>query len=274
MTPAIDWTALQAAALQTSLAVGALILLVLLIRRPFAKRFGAKAAYAPWAIPFVRLILPPVPAEWSLFSQFSTAATSTTPSFTGRLEAIVAAPNDTVVVAPPSVEAPLAPAAPPSPIIESTNVLWSTLAGAPWGLILAVVWLTGAVAWLVVAQRRQQEFHALIMGDSNAPSAHVQRMADQIQDSLGVAKPILVRESLLCSGPLVTRAKKPIVLLPAWFEEDYTPAEQRDALTHEIMHVRRGDLWALHAANLFRAAQWFNPLTHLAFRAFRADQEA
>ena len=34
--------------LQTSLAVGILFFIVLLVRRPFARQFGAKAAYALW----------------------------------------------------------------------------------------------------------------------------------------------------------------------------------------------------------------------------------
>ena len=50
----IDWM------LDTLIWTGALIALVLLLRRPVAAHFGAQAAYALWLIPFVRLLLPPI----------------------------------------------------------------------------------------------------------------------------------------------------------------------------------------------------------------------
>ena len=43
---------------ETSLAVAALIALVLIIRRPFTRLFGARAAYALWLAPLTRLFLP------------------------------------------------------------------------------------------------------------------------------------------------------------------------------------------------------------------------
>jgi len=42
------------------MAVSLLIVLVLIIRRPFARMFGARAAYALWMLPFIRLVMPEV----------------------------------------------------------------------------------------------------------------------------------------------------------------------------------------------------------------------
>jgi len=49
-------------AVETALIVSVLIVLVLLFRRPVANAFGARAAYALWAAPLVRAVLPPLPA--------------------------------------------------------------------------------------------------------------------------------------------------------------------------------------------------------------------
>lgn len=46
--------------LDTLVWTGALIALVLVLRRPVAARFGARAAYALWLLPFARMILPPI----------------------------------------------------------------------------------------------------------------------------------------------------------------------------------------------------------------------
>ena len=47
---------------ETAVAVTALMLLVLALRRPVARLFGAGWAYALWAIPALRLVLPPLPS--------------------------------------------------------------------------------------------------------------------------------------------------------------------------------------------------------------------
>ena len=58
--------ALQNWAVQTGLVISVLILIILLIRRPFARMFGANAAYALWSLPLIRLFLPAlsVPQNW------------------------------------------------------------------------------------------------------------------------------------------------------------------------------------------------------------------
>ena len=44
----------------TLLATSGLILLVLLIREPVRKHFGARVAYGLWLIPALRLVMPPL----------------------------------------------------------------------------------------------------------------------------------------------------------------------------------------------------------------------
>ena len=46
--------------LETLAWTAALIALVLVLRRPVARHFGPKAAYALWLLPFLRLLLPPI----------------------------------------------------------------------------------------------------------------------------------------------------------------------------------------------------------------------
>ena len=63
------------------------------------------------------------------------------------------------------------------------------------------------------------------------------------------------------------------IVLPADFDHRFTPAERALALEHEAVHLGRGDLWWNMAALTLLALNWFSPLAHWAFRAFRADQE-
>jgi beta-lactamase regulating signal transducer with metallopeptidase domain len=53
----------------TLLYTGLLIALVLLVRRPFSRYFGAQFAYALWALPALRLLLPPIELPASMAPQ-------------------------------------------------------------------------------------------------------------------------------------------------------------------------------------------------------------
>jgi len=65
----------------TLLWTAALIGLVLLIRRPVARWLGPQTAYALWAIPAIRLILPPLQLPSWLAPEPSAEAIQTTSTF-------------------------------------------------------------------------------------------------------------------------------------------------------------------------------------------------
>ena len=290
----------------TTFAVSVLVLLVLVIRKPFAMRFGAKAAYLLWALPLARFVTPPLPSNWSLagwlgFSRPTPAAEPETANvfvaaslpdaprdgvFTAPqtetsapLELTWTAPVKTTeaVTASPAIPTPEEFTAIAAPNVEAaapagTSLLEATLAQAP--LILTCVWLTGVVLWLGRSIYQQRQFLELIAADSEPAEPATVAETARIAKQLGIKRVPDVRASLLCSGPLVTGLKNPVILLPMWFEDDYEAAERRDALVHELMHLKRRDLWAFQAARIVAATQWFNPLAYMALRAFRTDQES
>ncbi|MEL7040229.1 MAG: M56 family metallopeptidase [Pseudomonadota bacterium] len=262
----------------TTFAVGVLVLFVLIIRKPFARRFGAKAAYLLWVLPLARFVTPPLPGNWSLAGALGfNRPTSGTPAFEPELAAPAidhAAPTQSLEIGPnthtvtvhqPDIMVHSAPQA-------GNSLLEATLAQAP--LILTSVWIVGVVLWLAISVHQQRQFLTLIHADSEPADADTVAETERIAQQLGLKRVPQVRTSLLCSGPLVTGLKNPIVLLPMWFNEDYEAAERRDALVHELMHLKRRDLWAFQMARIIAATQWFNPLAHIALKAFRTDQEA
>jgi beta-lactamase regulating signal transducer with metallopeptidase domain len=264
----------------TTFAVGLLVLLVLAIRKPFAKRYGAKAAYLLWALPLARFITPPLPGNWSLAGLLGFNRPAPIPAeaefvpnefvmapVLERLEVAVTAETAPAAVTPIREFASLNAAEP-----AGTSLLEATLAQAP--LILTSVWLVGVALWLGRSVYQQRQFLELIEADSEPADPNTAEETVRIARQLGIKRVPEVRASLLCSGPLVTGLKNPVILLPMWFEEDYDAAERRDALVHELMHLKRRDLWAFQAARIVAATQWFNPLAYMALRAFRTDQEA
>jgi beta-lactamase regulating signal transducer with metallopeptidase domain len=73
--------------------------------------------------------------------------------------------------------------------------------------------------------------------------------------------------------PLVTGLFRPTVLIPAAMLG--RPRELALALSHELAHVRRGDLWFAWVPALAEAVFWFHPLVRLGVREYvQACEEA
>lgn len=114
-------------AVDTAISVSLLIVAVLLIRRPFAAAFGARAAYALWLAPGVRAVTPPL-----TIPQLPSPSTA----LEGGVDFVLMA-GAGAVQSGPSV-----------------------------GMLLLTVWLLGAAAFLAVHLWRHQRFlqEALVVG--------------------------------------------------------------------------------------------------------------
>jgi beta-lactamase regulating signal transducer with metallopeptidase domain len=137
--------------------------------------------------------------------------------------------------------------------IENQSVL-------SWSRVAVAIWLGGAALYLAFNWWRHHRF---------------------LEDALANGTPLIVPEigqdvvaSSSVDGPLATGLVHPLILVPADFEQRFTPEQQSLALLHEQAHHRRGDIWASLAAMLVTAFLWFNPFAHMALRAFRRDMEA
>jgi beta-lactamase regulating signal transducer with metallopeptidase domain len=213
-------------AIETLVATSLLMLVVLAVRGPVARHFGPRIAYALWLLPAFRMILPPLPEQ--------------------------VAPQ-TLAMLPASIDLELllmasAPgAAPEAPSVD-------------WGLIMAVLWGLGALAflgWHLLSYRR---FVDRALGDA----VQLPRL-----DRDGVE----VCASPAASGPFAAGIFLKTIVLPEDYRRRYGRDELRLAIEHEVQHHRRCDMSANFAALVVLALHWWNPIAYVAHRAFRTDQE-
>lgn len=252
MTEALIDTALVfETAMATGVAVTALLLLVFITRRAVTRRFGARVAYALWLLPALRLIMPtiPVPASWSLSRWFPPLSQNTpdpAPLYVGAYTA------------------------PLTTVDTSSTVVWADV----WPMALVILWGLGMIIGAVWMINRQRRYARHLLLTSTTPNAALTLEIARAIRLSGLKTPPTVRISFHNDGPMVSGLWRPVIVLPANFTARFT-AQQRDlALLHELIHIRRGDLWAASAMMAFRLINWPNPLVHLAWPRFRADQEA
>ena len=238
----MDWV------IETGIAVSLLITLVLIIRRPFAKMFGARAAYALWVLPFIRLVMP----EVTIPRIFPRVANNALPE--------TALSKDMVLT--PEILAALQ--AEPTLMSQAEPYILPTILG---------LWAIGAVIFFLYHWTRQVSYMDQLTYASE-PANHIRQALASAARATGLKRIPQVRISDEKAGPLVAGFLRPIVILPDNFMTAFTPQQRHYALMHEFMHIKRGDIWVALAWLGFRAVNWPNPLVHYAAKHFRSDQEA
>ena len=128
-------TLLQAWA-DTLVTTGLLVLLVLIVRKPFARQFGPRLTYALWAVPALRLVLPPLP-------------------FADPVVVVPEAAVETAVMVPAGL--PVAASAP------AAEPLWSLADLVP---IFFLLWAMGMAGVLVAAMVSHARFRREVLGDA------------------------------------------------------------------------------------------------------------
>lgn len=215
-----------------------LMLFVLLIRRPVARLWGAHFAYALWALPALRMLLPAIPGWTPLYVPVAHA----------RPE------GDVALALMPPADAALYTQPLPAARLEASSASFVP----DWPMLLVCLWAAGAAVFLLVQWRRHVGFIAQAVRDG---------------ERLTTVGDVEVIVSAHVPGPMAAGIFRRRILLPADFLTRYSPAERRLALLHEGAHHDRRDLAANVAGLALLAAHWWNPIAHAAWRAFRADQE-
>jgi hypothetical protein len=99
-------------------------------------------------------------------------------------------------------------------------------------------------------------------------------LIQQVAREVGLKQSPRVWCSSAITSPAVTGLWRPVLLLPADFEQAFTSHEARLILQHELTHVKRHDLPLNALLCALMALHWFNPLLWLAFYKVRLDREA
>uniref|UniRef100_UPI0008730A1F M56 family metallopeptidase n=1 Tax=Sphingobium phenoxybenzoativorans TaxID=1592790 RepID=UPI0008730A1F len=220
-----------------ALAASALLMaLVMMLRRPATHLFGAQAAYLLWALPALRMLLPPLPTG-------GVVPTALPQGFLAQglgLGLSQGLGQGALVVFHQPAGTP------------------GGDAGLPWVEMAIALWMAGAIVFAGFQIAGYIRFRRRLLSDGEV---------------IGREGRVTIIESAHASGPLAFGVFRKYVALPIDFADHYDAEERAFALAHECAHHDRGDLAANMAALALLALHWCNPLAWIAYRAFRADQE-
>jgi len=153
----------------------------------------------------------------------------------------------------------------PSDVVRKAQPMASRdwLAQVNWPLFLVTGWASIALACqlrLLFALYRLRVLHR-----SARPVV--------ITEQLFCSRPITVAESPLVSSPVAVGLWPAKVLLPLGFQSEFSAAEQKNVLLHEIAHLERFDDWSTFLQQLLLAVFPINPFLWATSRILQLHQE-
>ena len=123
---------------------------------------------------------------------------------------------------------------------------------AAWLVISAFVLLGVTVSWW--------RFWKLVRASDQRDSPELEALLQSLSKQLSVRRRVrlIVTESLV--GPAVVGFFRVTVLIPAVVVDKLKGKSVEPILAHELLHIRRGDLWVGLLQTLAQAMWWFHPL--------------
>jgi len=143
------------------------------------------------------------------------------------------------------------------------------------GITVAAVWLVvssgvsiGLLGWMLVrwGQIRRRVGEAAI-------SPRLARLARESQLLAGLDGSVPVRLTTSGMSPAVCGLFRPVILLPQTLAADFSDEQLRAVLVHEMIHLRRRDVWVNFAQGLLQMLYWWHPLVWVANSRLRSVRE-
>ncbi len=241
--------------LKWSVIVGALALVLRLLRPAFEKRYSARWRYWAWLTLAALALLAPV--QWE------------------NLLPVPAVPAPVVIDVPemevqviqgerPSVALRPADAAPEAGTVPEVRRTW------PLAELLPTVWLGGAGVFALYILAGTWLFRHKAKRWSRSPKEETTRIYASVREDMGLKKAPPLRISSAVGSPMLMGLLRPCLYLPG---EDWSGQALSFILRHELTHYRRRDLWYKLALLSANALHWFNPLLYLLVKEASADLE-
>ena len=132
------------------------------------------------------------------------------------------------------------------------------------------LWAAGAIAFLIPVVSALWRL-SMIRRTGLPVALHRAELA-RLADARGVSLPVELLEHEAVPGPMTFGITRPVIVLPLDARE-WSEAERRRALMHEIEHIQRGDWLMQIVARTVAALYWFHPLVWTAWRRLCLEAE-
>lgn len=129
-----------------------------------------------------------------------------------------------------------------------------------WTIVLLAIWGIGFGVALLVAGVRTFWCIRVLHRTPSVDSPELEALLAQLARRLKVRRRVCLLITTSRIGPAVIGLIRPLIVVPEIVVRGKAPEELEAILAHELIHVRRGDLWLGLLQVCSRAVWWFYPL--------------
>lgn len=249
-----------------SLAVSVIVAVLLLLSPLLNKKYAAKWKYLIWIFLALCLLIPFSGSagrqENGMMPYMGTQAKPNEPDADIRPDTAIL-PGRIIVEIPAQMTMPI--------VRQSTETISQDSKGITLLDILAFVWLLGGLLFLsahlisYARFKRQVRKRGRVIEDGD-----MLRQISERKRELHIRRAIRAIEYSEAGSPMIIGFLKPVLLLP---KEQYCEEELFFILKHELVHLKRGDVYIKLLFVTANALHWFNPFIWLLRREAVIDME-
>lgn len=124
--------------------------------------------------------------------------------------------------------------------------------------VLITLWIVGIITFLAIHLVRHYRFMQTVnRWGQTIVEPHTLQLLEQVKQELTITKEINLKQSRCIHSPMLTGFMKQTIWLPT---HAYEELELNMILKHELVHLKRKDLWFKAFVLFVSAIHWFNPL--------------
>ena len=151
--------------------------------------------------------------------------------------------------------------------VDAATMAWS------WPSLLLALWGAGVLLMVAHSLRGYRASRALVRSATECTDAGLQQALQLAAEAHGLRRAPRLKLSAQIRSPQLIGPWRPVLLLPAR-ELPAMSADDLDmALTHELIHLQRRDLWWGLLPALSQHLFFFHPLVHVAAREYALARE-
>lgn len=226
--------------LAMSIAGSAVVLLMLLFRPVTAKIFPAKWQYGIGKMAIAFFLLP---------------------VFLFAVKLPLMQPNAESYPAEPSIIRKALPALPSNGFVDAMDILMEKHLTVELTQVLLLIWFVGAMVFAGWHFYCYGRFSKQLRADSfPVPENTAAVLLSSCKATLGIHGEVNLMLNPKIKSPMLAGLRRPVILLPTL---NMPEMDVKLILIHELMHLKRKDLWVKMLALLAGTVHWFNPLVHI-----------
>ena len=134
------------------------------------------------------------------------------------------------------------------------------------------VWLSIAALLMIGTMIRAWAF-IRVLSASSVEDASMQTRANEVSQKLGLKRRVQVLVTSTSVGPAVIGLFRPRIVIPDRLTKNFSRSDLDPILAHELLHIRRGDLWIGLFRHSVSMLWWFHPFVWKTNNAIRLGAE-